>query len=91
MLDDVMREIISAIKKAPELTQELIEQQLAYHRQHILNSLDAVPMHVFDHQVSLLRQVMLKLNALEEKMAALESASGHHSDEKQPLSNESKK
>lgn len=72
-MNEVLGDIIAVLKKAPELTQSLLEQQLLYHKKSILASLDAVPMHVFEQQMGLLRQVMLKLQALEEKMDDLES------------------
>lgn len=72
MIDAVIKEMIVALKKAPELTSELLEQQVLYHKAQLLRSLDAVPMEVFEHQVDLLRKVMLKLKTLEEKMEALD-------------------
>lgn len=72
MIEAVIKEMIVALKKAPELTNELLEQQVLYHKAQLLRSLDAVPMELFEHQVNLLRQVMLKLKILEEKMDALD-------------------
>lgn len=72
MLDEVIKDMIEVFKKAPELSHDLVSQQLSYHKTQILQSMDAVPMHVFEHQMKMLRSLMIKLDALEEKMARLE-------------------
>lgn len=72
MLDHVIKDIIAVMKKAPEVTYELLEQQIVYHKSQILLALDAVPREAFEQQMNLLRQVMLKMGELEEKVSALE-------------------
>lgn len=71
-MDSWLNDIIYSLKKAPELTENILTSQLSFHKEKLLNLLDAVPMTTFTHHMDLLRELIIKTENLQKQVIELE-------------------
>jgi len=71
-MQEYIDDMVDALKKAPEITHAIVTDQIMFHKEKFLQLLDAVPMATFEHHMTLLRQLVLKIEELQAKIDALE-------------------
>ena len=65
-------DIVDALQKVPHITHAIVTDHLHFHKEKILQSLDAVPMATFEHHLHLLHQLIKKTADLQERLDHLE-------------------